>query len=311
MAIVQVKATINGSEYALSFNAESGKWEAALTAPAGSSFNKPGGYYGVSVTATDDASNIATIDDTDATLGEDLRLIVVEKIAPVITIAHPGDDAYLTTDMPTIEFRLRDNTIGPGGDSGVDLDTWTMRLDSGDALNSQSPGFNYAKVDGGYDCSYTPPAAWPNGLRRIEMDVKDNDGNTAVTAARSFTIDTVPPELDITSPADNLITNQTSLTVTGTTNDNSDSPVTVTITLGGADQGAVTIDPDTGTFSKIVTLVEGENTIIITATDAAGKTSSVTRTVTLSTTLPSFKSVELAPNPVDGGKTYTIMVEVE
>lgn len=311
MAIIQVKATINGSEYSLSYNDSSGKWEAAITSPAGSSFNKPGGYYGVSVTAVDDATNTQTVDDTDPVLGESLRLVVIERIAPVITITHPGDDAFLTTDVPTIEFTLRDDKIGGDGDSGIALDTWKMRLDSGDILTAQSPGFQSAKVAGGYDCSYTPPTVWSDGAHTITMDVSDNDGNAAPTATRTFNIDTVPPELNITHPANNFITNKETLVITGDTNDNSDSPVTVTIALGGVDQGGVTVDLDTGAFTKTITLVEGENVIVITATDAAGKTSSVTRTVTLSTALPNFLSVELVPNPVDGGKTYTILVEVE
>ena len=82
-------------------------------------------------------------------------------------------------------------------------------------------------------------------------------------------VDTVPPSLTVTTPTDGLITNTDTLTVSGTTNDATSSPVTVTITLNTVDQGAVTVDGG-GAFSKLVTLSEGSNTIVVvTATDKA------------------------------------------
>ena len=65
-----------------------------------------------------------------------------------------------------------------------------------------------------------------------------------------------------------------------------------------------------GSFSTIVQLEEGENTITVIATDAAGKSTTVTRTVTLDTTAPVIQSVTLTPNPVDAGATYIITVAV-
>ena len=56
---------------------------------------------------------------------------------------------------------------------------------------------------------------------------------------------------------------------------------------------------------------EGENTITVIATDGAGKSTTVVRHVTLDTGGPVFKSVTITPNPVDGGQTFIIEVEVE
>lgn len=44
--------------------------------------------------------------------------------------------------------------------------------------------------------------------------------------------------------------------------------------------------------------------------DKAGKTTTVTRKVTLDTAAPVIKSITLTPNPVDCGKTFVIAVEV-
>lgn len=79
------------------------------------------------------------------------------------------------------------------------------------------------------------------------------------------------------------------------------SPVTV-------NGKAVTVNAD-GSFSAAVTLTEGENVITVVATDSAGKTAAITRTVTLDTAAPVFVSVSLTPNPVDCGATYVIRVK--
>ena len=78
------------------------------------------------------------------------------------------------------------------------------------------------------------------------------------------------------------------------------------LTVNGA---TVTVGTD-GTFTKDVTLAEGANTITIVAKDKAGKTTTVTRKVTVDTSAPVIKSVTLTPNPVDCGKTFIIAVEI-
>lgn len=97
--------------------------------------------------------------------------------------------------------------------------------------------------------------------------------------------------------------------MSGTTNDATSSPVTITITLNSVDQGDVTVQAN-GAFSKSVALSEGANTIVVTATDAAGKLSTVTRNVTLDTSVPQIVSASVVPNPADAGATVTITVVV-
>ena len=71
----------------------------------------------------------------------------------------------------------------------------------------------------------------------------------------------------------------------------------------------VTVGSD-GSFSTEITLEEGENTITVIATDTAGKSTTVTRTVTLDTAAPVITAITLTPNPVDCGATYIIEVTV-
>lgn len=288
-----VKAVVNGQTHTLTYNSATNKYEATLTAPAQSSYNQTGHYYGVTVTAEDAAGNTTTVGPNDATLGENLRLVVKEKTAPVITITSPTAGQLLTSNQPAIAFTVTDS------DSGVDPDTIVLQIDG-----SEVSGITKTKSGNTYSCSYTPPEILADGAHTIAVDASDHDGNEAIQKSISFKIDTVPPELSVTSPVDGFITNQSSVTVSGTTNDVTSSPVTLTV------NGASVQVYDDGTFSTTISLVTGENEITVIATDGAGRSTTVTRTVTVDTTPPVISDVSLAPNPADVGQTYVISVSV-
>ena len=301
MAVKTVQAIINGVTTTLTYNSTSKKYEATITAPSTSSYNNNDGhYYPVTVKATDEAGNTTTKNDTDATLGASLKLQVKEKVAPIITITYPTASALITNNKPTITWKVTDD------DSGVNSGSIKVTIDTGAAITA---GIIKTAVTGGYECTYTPTTALADGSHTIKIDASDNDGNAATQKTVTFKVDTVPPTLSVTAPVAGLITNKAACTVTGTTNDITSSPVTVTIKLNSGSAEAVTVGAD-GSFSKSLTLASGNNTITIVATDSAGKSSTVTRTVTLDTTAPTIKSVTLTPNPGDAGKTYVISVEV-
>lgn len=290
-AIKTVIATVNGTDYTLTYNSTSGAYEASITAPTKSSYSQTNHVYGVTVKATDVAGNVAT--DTSKTLR------VKEKTAPTVAFSSPTSGAGLTNNKPTFKINVTDT------DSGVDLSTFALKIDSGTAVT----GYTTTAITNGYTVTYTPTTALSDGSHTITASVSDYDGNASTTASITIKIDTAPPSLTVTAPTDNLFTNKASCTVSGTTNDALSSPVTVAITVGGKDAGSVTVGSD-GTFSKAVTLVEGANTVVVTSTDALGKSTSVTRTVTLDTSIPVFTDIVVSPNPVNTGATYTISVKV-
>ena len=300
MAIKTVKATINGQTYDLRLNSASGKWEATITAPGKTSYNLAGGYYNVSVEATNEAG---TKGSADASTVDGLKLVVKETVAPVITIVSPTAGAYVANSKQPVVFNITDET----GGSGVDISTLVVKQD-GTAVAAAN--ITHTAIANGYSVTYTPSAALRDGSHTVTINCKDHDGNAAAEKSTTYTVDTVPPTLNVTSPADGLITAASSVTVAGTTNDATSSPVVITISLNGTDQGTVPVGTG-GTFSKVVTLKEGSNTIIVKAKDAAGKESSVTRTVTLDTSVPKIKAATITPNPVDTGKTMVISVTIE
>ena len=300
MAITQVRAQINGTWYTLTATGTAGQYTAQITAPGATSYNQPGGYYNVTVEVTNTAG---TTGSADASTLEGLKFYVEERVAPVITILSPSDGAYVSNNQQPVVFTVTDES----GGSGVDLDSVAVRLD-GTAVSAAE--VTHTAITNGYSFTYTPSAAMGDGAHTVSVEAADNDGNAAAAKSTTFTVDTVPPALNVTSPAEGLVTATAALAVSGTTNDATSSPVVITVTLNSADQGPVTVQAN-GAFSKTVTLAEGANTIVVTATDAAGKVSTVTRNVTLDTSVPQIVSAGITPNPADAGATVTITVVVQ
>lgn len=305
MAINTVRVKVNGTWHDLVLNGSTGKYEKTITAPNVTSYNvNAGHYYPVEVEATNTAGTKTTVTDATPTIGNSLKLLVKEKVKPTISITSPGAGAYVINSKQPIVFQLRDETNG----SGIDISKSVLKIDGGTSITNISSGMVCTQVTNGYDCTYTPPTALSDGAHTVTINVSDFDGNAATQVSRSYTVDTVPPILNITSPSDGFITNNASLVVQGSTNDATSSPVTVTIKLNGVDQGAVTVTG--GNFSKSIVLANGVNTIVVTTTDAAGRETTVTITGTLDTSAPVVSAVTITPNPVDAGNTMIISVEV-
>ena len=288
MAIQTVTVTINGETYNLT-NTSGNTWTATLTAPGKTSFNMSGGKYPVTVKATNTAGTVTT----DATYG----LQVKETIAPVITITSPTGGALVTNNKQPIVFTVTDES----GGCGVNLSSLVVKQD-GTAVASST--IKSTAITNGYSVTYTPATALSDGSHTVAITCSDNDGNAATAKSTTYTVDTVPPTLNVTSPANGSITSSPSCVVAGTTNDSLSSPVSLTV-----NGSAVTVGSN-GAFSTTVTLKEGSNTITVVATDAAGKTTTVTRTVTLDTSAPVISSVSIAPNPANTGASMVITVVV-
>ena len=298
MAISTVRAQINGQWYTLTLSG--GQYQATINAPTVSSWGQPNHTYNVTVEATNDAGTQASADG--ATI-PGLNLRVLEKIAPVITVLSPSNGAYVNNNKQPVVFTVTDEA----GGSGVNLESLVVKLDGNPVPSGE---ITHQAIANGYQFTYTPASALGEGAHTVTADVSDNDGNAAAQASTTYTVDTVPPALNITAPTDGLITATSALVVSGTTNDATSSPVTVTIQLNGSDQGPVSVERD-GSLSKSVTLTEGANSIVITATDTAGRVSSVTRNVTLDTSVPQIISASITPNPVDAGQSMLISVVIE
>ena len=108
--------------------------------------------------------------------------------------------------------------------------------------------------------------------------------NGAITASPSsasatFIVDNTVPTLAVNTLANNIVTSNDTLNVTGTV---SDANGVQTLTVHG---DTVTIDPD-GSFTHAVVLTIGANTIAVVATDTAGNQVTDTRSITYDNVAP-------------------------
>lgn len=303
MAINTVKVTVNGTTVNAASNGD-GTYTATLAAPNITSFNvNSGHYYPVTVVATNMAGTATTVNDQTDSIGQYLRLRVLEVTAPTITITTPTGGQYFGTAAPELSFTLVDDTNG----SGVAINTLKITVD-GTVYTNTSAGVTVSTTANGYSVKCVP-STLSDGSHTFKVEVEDNDGNSATSSTISFITDTIAPTLNVTNPATSggYVANA-NLTVTGTTSDSTSGAPTIKITLNGSDQGAVTVS--NGSFSKGITLISGANTIVVTATDKAGRVTTITRTITLDSSSPVVASVIIDPNPVNVGNNYTVTISV-
>ncbi|MEI3133077.1 MAG: hypothetical protein V8S75_02960 [[Ruminococcus] torques] len=154
-------------------------------------------------------------------------------------------------------------------------------------------------------CTYRA-ANLSDGSNSVSLQVTDNDGNVSDAATVSFVISTSAPTLNVTSPQDNLLTNSNRVTVAGTAAAGSDAVTLTSVKINGE---TVSVGSG-GAFSKEITLKEGANTITVVAEDSIGKTTSVTRHVTVDTKAPVISDVEAETTTVDANGTIHLIFKV-
>lgn len=168
--------------------------------------------------------------------------------------------------------------------------------DNGDGTYSKTltaPTKTSYNVNSGHYYPVTIVATNMAGTSTTVDDTHASLGNSCKLKVKEVTA----PTIAITSPTSSqyfgTATPQFTFTVTDEANGSAQS-VTVT----------------NGSFSKSVTLANGNNTIVVTATDKAGKVTTITRTIILDTSAPVVASVSITPNPVNVGGSYTVTVTV-
>lgn len=101
---------------------------------------------------------------------------------------------------------------------------------------------------------------------------------------------------------------QNTITFQVTDNDGNVSELATTTFVVSTTAPSLTVD--TKTFSHEVTLTEGENTIAVVSTDSIGKSTTVTRHVTLDTKAPIITDVVAEATTVNSGGTIKITFKV-
>ncbi len=217
---------------------------------------------------------------------------------PEVVLIDPANNTAVDTEFLTLTGMAKDNVDSPSSleltkvlVNGVDVtDDVSAEFTDGDATEEPPVAPEFV-VDG---------IALASGENTIEMFVSDTSGNTTrVTRHITYTgaggTDTTAPVLNIESPAEGAVLDSDILSLSGTATDNLDDTSlleVVQVLVNGVDVTAgVTWSFEDGNATVVpaipgkmhvngLTLRGGLNTIVVTVSDDAGNTTTVTRHVT-------------------------------
>ena len=221
-----------------------------------------GGSFSTALTLQPGANIItSTAIDVLGNQTTDTRTINLDTTAPVLTAASPADNSHTAQVLMTV--------------GGTINETSTVAV----TVNNGAP--QQASING---TSFTLEITLVPGINTIQITATDLAGNSS-SVARTVTCLTTTPSLSITTPGQDITTAQNSLTLSGTASD-TQSSVTVAVVLNGQ-----TFIPAVtgGTFSQQLNLpAEGTYSVVATATDEAGNSASVTRTIIFALPVPNL-----------------------
>ncbi len=197
-------------------------------------------------------------------------LVEAPLVSPTLTISTLANNATTTNTILNVS----------GTVSGIN-----------DIVKSVTVNGQAVTITGG---TFTTAITLVSGANTITTIATDNSDATA-TDTRTITLDNTAPDLNVSQPADNGITGKTFVSILGDVTDQ-----TTTVTTKVNDGSATSASINGTSFSSTLNLAPGLNTVNIIATDQAGKSSSVKRTITSSGTSPTLAITDPAQ---DSGTT--------
>lgn len=277
--------------------------------------NKTGTADGtIALSGTGNSKRTITISNItgDGALGFSIAANTASDLAGNTTTAT-GPSALFTVDNtpPTIVISAPSTTITKN--SNV---TYTVTYTGADAVTLANGNITLNKIGtangtiatsgtGTSSRTVTVSGITGDGTLGISLaagTASDMAGNSAAASETSaaFNVDATNPVLIVNTLANGSYTNNPSLNVTGTVTDN----VGVASLL--INNVSTTVNPD-NSYSHLVTLQPGLNTITITASDFASNATTMTRTITLDQTAPALTVSE----PADNSKTNQQLIIVQ
>ncbi len=124
--------------------------------------------------------------------GSRITFLDFDQVAPEIALISPEDGSFVAASTPEIVVEYSDDF------SGLRLESVELLLDGVDVTAEAAVGET--------GLTFTPSAPLADGAHTVEVAITDPSDNEA-RETFSFTVDTVPPAVAITSPAEALIFN--------------------------------------------------------------------------------------------------------
>jgi hypothetical protein len=187
--------------------------------------------------------------------------------------AAPVEDDGRDHDVPQVAFDARGQALAVWGYvDGANYHTWAGRFVPGSGWGTPVPIFSEGVGD-----AYSAKVAFAADGTGLSVWLQSDGSRVSVWAGRFF--EDIAPPVAISSPSDGLTTEAHEVTV----RISSDPGATVSVNgaiaeeIGSYGSG----NQITATFSVVIQLAVGANTLVATATDAAGNTASTSVQVTV------------------------------
>ena len=232
---------------------DGGSWGACT-----SGVNYPGltdGSHTFEVRQIDGVGNAGTIAS---------RTWTVDTTSPTVDVTSPIEGSLINDNTPSAVFAVTDANVG----------TTECATDGGAFSACTSPYTTSTLTDGSHSIS----------VRHTDQ------ANNVTTVVRNFTVDTTPPVVTVSAPADGSVTN--------------DSTPTLTYNVTDTNLGTTTCSLDGGAFGACVdplpSLADGAHTIAVRHVDLAGNSTTVTNSFTVDTAAP---AAPVITSPADGTLT--------
>ncbi|WP_272947538.1 Ig-like domain-containing protein [Pantoea sp. A4] len=264
-------------------NATTGAWSFNVTTAL------TDGFHPISVTVTDAAGNVS---------GTTTASVTVDTVAPTgLTLSAANNNG---------------TTVVAIANNGVTNDSTPLLRGNGE-IGAKVYVYDGTTLLG--STTVTSAGTWSfvtstlsQGLHTLNVNQVDAAGNIGATSAVTLTVDTVAPGASTLTVYDDVGTSQGFLTSGAVTDDNrptlagtAEAGSIVTVYDGTTVLGSVTANATTGAWTYTTNaLSEGNHTLSVKATDAAGNTgvSSTAVTITVDTIAPTASTLAITNNNV-------------
>ena len=185
----------------------------------------------------------------------------IDKVSPEINITAPINGSYVNKSNVTVWWKGKDSLSG--------ISNYEIYLDGNFVGNTTVNSYTLNLVD---------------GVHTIEVKALDNAGNSN-SSKITFTVDTKPPSIKITSPTDGAVINSKNVTITWTGSDQNLDHYSIYL------DGALIANTNNTTYN--LSMDEGNHIVKVYAYDKAGNSNSSEVKFTVDLTGP--KITYLAP----------------
>ena len=245
------------------------------------------GQWSFTFTATDAAGKVTT----------SVKNMTIDTAAPTTTVTSPASGGWVSTTSLSVTGVATDG-------AGTGVNAVYVKVDGQYVASSPTDhsGEDPTVVANGWTLA-TGKTSWSasltlagEGRKTLWIKASDVAGNVtgaaaAVSARVDFGLDLNPPTLGFTDAVGTLV--NTGFSLGGTTTDtNPAGPPTLAVTVDGGAAQPVTVAPVTGAWTCPVSVDaaghtnDGSHTYVFTSTDVSGKTTTLSRTITIDTTPP-------------------------